>query len=79
VAGTHKQKRLRLGEQRLPQVDLPESYGELRCVQDFLNWPVRVVLEKAYETIHAVHSHVKDGVMKVSVSMAFSIIGVLFS
>jgi hypothetical protein len=44
----------------------------------FLNWPVRVVLEKAYETFHAVHSHIKDGVMKVSVSMAFSIIGVLF-
>jgi hypothetical protein len=57
--------------------DLPESCGQLRYVQGFLNRPVRVVLEKAYETFHAVHSHVKDGAMNVSVSMAFSTIGVL--
>jgi hypothetical protein len=58
----------------LPQVDLLESCGQLRCVQDFLNWPVRVVLGKAYETFHAIHSHVKDREMKVSVPMAFSVI-----
>jgi hypothetical protein len=29
---------------------LPGSCGQSRCVQDFLNWPVRVVLEKVYET-----------------------------
>src|SRR5271163_872897 len=75
VAGTHKQKRPRLGERRLRYLRLIcQSCGQLRCVQDFLNWLVRVVLEKACETFHAVHSHVKDGAMKVSVSM-----GVLFS